>query len=333
MKDDALAPVIAVMLILAAIVTFLSIYNAIYIPSMKESSEVEHLQNVESAFQHFSSDIDYAASSHQNHLTFSEPVQLGGGDFMFNLLRSSGTLSVVQDRNTSRMCENTIYNTIILNSTGSIIGALNDTLINFSYEPISNFWQDQGYTWQYGYLNVTKYGTLSTPLQYTNMSAVENATESGSLATFAESLAGVTYTMDQTEYPVYSPNSTNPSSYALSGNCSGLNLWAVNITADPDHSFISSNGYGTLKLTSNITSTSFSYLVTDILFQSDQEPFGDMTIGNLYNESFANVMCGNIKPNKTAYNPPLNQFGYQIDQSVSPVNVTLNIVEIQVEAY
>ena len=74
MKDDALAPVIAVMLILAAIVTFLSIYNAIYIPSMKESSEVEHLQNVESAFQHFSSDIDYAASSHQNHLTFSEPV-------------------------------------------------------------------------------------------------------------------------------------------------------------------------------------------------------------------------------------------------------------------
>ena len=62
------------MLILAAIVTFLSIWNAIYVPSMKESSEVEHLHNVEESFEKFSSDIDYAASSHQNNLVFSEPV-------------------------------------------------------------------------------------------------------------------------------------------------------------------------------------------------------------------------------------------------------------------
>ncbi len=94
MKEDALAPVIAVMLILAAIVTFLSIWNAIYVPSMKESAEIEHLHNVEESLEKFSSDIDYAASSHQNNLVFSEPDQLGGGDFMFNLLKSSGTLNV-----------------------------------------------------------------------------------------------------------------------------------------------------------------------------------------------------------------------------------------------
>ena len=74
MRDDAIAPVIAAMLILAALVTFFSIWNAVYVPSMKESSEVGHLENVESAFQHFSSDIDYAASSYQNNLIFSEPV-------------------------------------------------------------------------------------------------------------------------------------------------------------------------------------------------------------------------------------------------------------------
>ena len=68
MRDDALAPVIAVMLILAAIVTFLSIWNAVYVPAMKQSGEVGHLQNVESAFQHFSADIDYAVSSHQDHI-------------------------------------------------------------------------------------------------------------------------------------------------------------------------------------------------------------------------------------------------------------------------
>ena len=155
MKDDALAPVIAVMLILAAIVTFFSIYNTIYIPSMKESSEVEHLQNVESAFQHFTSDIDYAASSHQDHLTFSEPVQLGGGDITFNLLKSSGTLNVQDETNP-------IYTLSLTDRMGTPVAFVNGTMVNFSYEPTSNFWQDQGYQWQHGYINVTKDGNQNT---------------------------------------------------------------------------------------------------------------------------------------------------------------------------
>ncbi|MGA7627627.1 MAG: IPT/TIG domain-containing protein, partial [Methanoregula sp.] len=206
MKDDAIAPVIAVMLILAAIVTFYSIWNAIYIPSMKESSEIEHIQNVETAFEHFSSDIDNAASSHQNHLAFSEPVQLGGGDILFNPIKSSGTLDVVQDRNQTRVSQSTIYNISFFYGTTPI--EENGTLINFSYEPVGNFWQDQGYQWQYGYINVTKYGTLITPLSYDTMDNVTNATESGSLALFAKSFASVDYMPNQTEIPVYPTTSS-----------------------------------------------------------------------------------------------------------------------------
>ena len=301
MRDDALAPVIAVMLILAAIVTFLSIWNAIYVPSMKESAEVGHLQNVESAFQHFSSDIDYAASSHQNNLIFSEPVQLGGGDFMFNLLKSSGTLNVQNE-------DIPIYNLTFYNTTPDssqlVIGELNGTLVNFSYEPTSNFWQDQGYQWQYGYINVTKYGgLLKTPLSYDTMDNVTDATEgSGSLATFAKSFVGVDYTINQTALQDGSSNK---------GNCSSLVLWAVNITASPDHSFISSNGNGMLKLTSNINFTTIplndQQLVTNISFVSDQEPFGNATVEGL-NETFFNKViptCKNIIPDRIRMMPLL----------------------------
>lgn len=167
MRDDAIAPVIAAMLILAALVTFFSIWNAVYVPSMKESSEVGHLENVESAFQHFSSDIDYAASSYQNNLIFSEPVQLGGGDVMVNLLKSSGTLQVQNETDP-------IYTLILTDGAGNTVALVNSSIVDFSYQPVNNFWQNQGYRWQYGYINVTKYGELSTPLGYYNMTDVEN---------------------------------------------------------------------------------------------------------------------------------------------------------------
>ena len=71
---------------------------------------------------------------------------------------------------------------------------------------MGNFWQDQGYQWQYGYINVTKYGTLITPLSYDTMDNVTNATESGSLALFAKSFASVDYMPNQTDIPGLSNN-------------------------------------------------------------------------------------------------------------------------------
>jgi hypothetical protein len=142
-----------------------------------------------------------------------------------------------------------------------------------------------------------------------------------------------TYSKGLLPTPIQLPTSYSP----VSGSCSNLDLWAVNITASPDHSFISSNGYGTLKLTSNVTSIPIPYPVTHISFGSDQEPFGNTTVDGL-NETFfdkVSVACSKnmIVPN-TATNPLSHYYEYDIyNQIERPVYVTLHIVEIQVEAY
>ena len=129
---------------------------------------------------------------------------------MVNLLKSSGTLSV-QDENIP------IYTLNLTDGTGTPVALVNGTMVNFSYEPTNNFWQDQGYRWQDGYINVTKYGILSTPLGYYTMTDVENNfnTSGSPLMTFAESFGSVNYIINQSS----------------GGNCSSLDLWATNISS------------------------------------------------------------------------------------------------------
>ncbi|GAB6285804.1 MAG: hypothetical protein STSR0009_20050 [Methanoregula sp.] len=328
MKDDAVAPVIAVMLILAAVVTFLTVWNGIYVPSMKQSAEVGHLQNVESAFLHFSSDIERAVSARQN-LTLSEPVQLGGGDFFFNALRSSGSLAVQNE-------QKPIYYLTLDDDEdpNTVLEEMDGSLVNISYSPIGNFWQDQGYRWQYGYLNVTKYRTKQTPLGYYNMTGVSNEFEgSGSLAIFAGSFGGVDYTVNQTFFQNATPTPDNRYTFSpRAGNCSGIVLWAVNMSASPDHQFVSSNGFGTLALKSHVITVPY-YGVQNISIGSGREPFGNAMFRN-WNSSLASLAgkCeGNIQ-----YNPDksFDDFSlYTIKQQVNPVNVTLNIVTIEIGAY
>jgi hypothetical protein len=422
MRDDAIAPVIAVMLILAAIVTFYSIWNAIYVPSMKESAEVDHLHNVETAFVHFSSDIDQAVSSHQDGLVFSEPVQLGGGDTLVNQIKSSGTLQV-QNESTP------VY---VLNLTNaSAVSLVNGTIVNVSYEPVSNFWQDQGYTWQYGYVNVTKSGVISTPLNYYTMTDVQNEiNSSGSLRTLAQSFGAVYYKLNQTAFPVYSTTITNiipdigpggstlvsisgsnftgmlditsgnvtfgntvvnianitnntdtffnvippngigtvditvntpngtqiarnaytysdssssssswsptPASYSLTrGNCSSLDLWAVNVSASPQHNFVSSNGFGTLKLTSSVNLTSY-YGITDITLGSSNVVFGPVILDNWNDSYFSKINSTDACPSNIMYNlyNDSNQTyrHWNIRQDISPVTVNLHQVNIEISA-
>ena len=331
MKDDAVAPVIAVMLVLAALVTFLSIWNAVYVPSMKQSAEVEHLQNVESAFVHFSSDIERAVSARQDYLTLSEPVPLGGGDFIFNSLRSSGSIAV-QDE------PEPVYLLWLDDSTN--IDATPDTagtLVNISYEPAGNFWQDQGYRWQYGYLNVTKYRTNTTrwskqaPLKYNNMTDVNAEFNGlGSLTAFAGSFQDVEYTVNQTHFPNFDSNGNVTSYSPRTGNCSSIVLWAVNLSASPDHQFVSSNGFGTLQLKSSVTSIPY-YGVSNITIGSGREPFGNATFRS-WNSSLttlARVCTENIKP-ESSYE---DFSSYKVIQEMSPVNVTLKIVTIEIGAY
>ena len=327
MRNDAVAPIIAVMLILAAIVTLYSIWNAVYIPSMKESAEVEHLQDVETAFVHFSSDIDYAVSSHQDNLAFSEPVPLGGGDVVVNLIKSSGALRVQNEPKPE-------YSLNLTDGTGTTVAFLNGTIVNISYEPVSNFWQDQGYTWQYGYINVTKNsGALSTPLGYYNMTDVENEiSRSGPLQTFAQSFVAVYATANTTPLQNTSVTTNNRFSFTpLSGSCSSLDIWAVNITASPDHNFVSSNGFGTIRLTTSVNRTSYEG-IRNISLKSDNAIFGNPTLSS-WNASFnaLNSSCYN----NIWYDPSSagNDTQWNINQISSPVTVNLHQVSVEISTY
>lgn len=320
MKDDAIAPVIAVMLILAAVVTVYAIWNAVYVPAEKESSEIEHLKNVESAFQHFSSDLEFAVTSHQNHLLFSEPVQLGGGDVSVNLLKSSGTLQVQTE-------DKPVYNITFANSKwppSSQTQEFNATMANFSYEPTNNFWQDQGYRWQYGYINVTKYGSIQSPLNFYNMTSVNNSLYFGALKTLPQSFTWVDSTRNW-----------SGEMNANGENCSSLDIYAVSVAAAPEKTFVSGNGYGTLRLESTFFKSTIGSPVTNadtITFGAGDNPFGTTVLSGL-NSSFVqlNQTC---KYNIAYAKEPSDSLDrWSIRQEASPVNITLHIVNITIGAY
>jgi hypothetical protein len=323
MRDDAVAPVIAVMLILAAVATLFVIFNGAYIPSLKEAAEIEHIRNVESSFQQVTSYIGQVVALRQNSLTVSEPVQLGGGDIFLNSLKSGGSLSVITE-------DKPVYYLILNADKGNQV-IMNGTIVNITYTSVGNFWQDQGYRWQYGFLNVTKYGTKQAPISYSTMSEVDNEFNgSGTLAAFASSFGDVTYSANQTYYQNATPTSDNRFSFSpRQGNCSRLVLTAVNITASPDYSFTSGNGDGRIEMSSRIIPQEH-YGVTSITIVSDMKPFGTAT-ASAWNESFS-ALAETCK-NNIEYNPDKDYSGegyntYTVSQQVSPVNVTLNIVSI-----
>lgn len=151
MNDDAIAPVVAVMMILVVAVTLLSIWNAIYLPDLKQQAEMEHLKEVEEGFREIDSDISHMVSLLRN-ANISVNIPLGGGDILLHQARSGGSLNV-QDS----------YHLIeISNSTPGF--NRNSLMSKIQYLPTSNFWIKQGYSWE-GYTAVSK-GTAEIPLEF-----------------------------------------------------------------------------------------------------------------------------------------------------------------------
>lgn len=152
MDDNALAPVIAVMLILAIGVTVFAVYTTTYLPGLKQQDEVDHLQQVESGFLKFSSDIDNAIAAGKNmanvgirdqSVEYSETIPLGGGDIIVNSMKSGGIVRIQNNESP--------FLTIATNGySGSLF------LVNFSYNSTNNFWIDQGYIWEGGNVTVTQ---------------------------------------------------------------------------------------------------------------------------------------------------------------------------------
>jgi len=215
MDDRAVAPVVAAMLLLAVLVTFLSAYNAVVIPSLKQQAEVEHLHAVEESFLAFGSDMTTAAALKQD-MHLSKRIPLGGGDMILDPVRSGGTLRVIEDPG------GPVAN-VTLNGT-----PYHCNLTRFSYTPMDNFWRDQGYAWQYGYTNVTD-GVLQTPLEYTDMEEVRKGAKTSG---FAGSLIGIEHE-------------------GAGGNCTAVRISLVTFEPGEDN-LASGNGIGTLSLDATV---------------------------------------------------------------------------------
>jgi len=224
-NEDAVAPVVAVMLILAIGVTFFAAWNAYYVPSMKAQSEITHLKDVETGFLRFSSDIETAASLKKT-VRLSEPIPLGGGEFTFNAVKSGGLLRI-QNESEGYM------RVSIINGTTPVTTSNLLRFSNYSFQPVNNFWQDQGYVWSFGNVNVTK-GSLSTPLLYTSMDTV-------------------TYRMTRSLFDLdMVPSRDDPAV------CSLMNVYIVNMTPAAGHTTSSGNGNGMLVLESTVTNQQFT---------------------------------------------------------------------------
>lgn len=240
MNDDALSPVLAVMLILAVAVTLFSVYNAEYLPGLKQQAEVEHLQNVEESMVRFGSALENAISL-KRELSMSEPVVLGGGDILLHSGKSSGTISVEQ--------ESEPVITVGIDSTSIPLH-----FVNFSYCPVDNFWVDQGYTWQYGYVNISRVsgGKMSdpVPLQYSTMEKVEEILQTSSLG---RSLIHYDCTSD---------------------SCNNLTLYAVDVVPGGKN-FTSGNGIASLTLEANESEKGYPN-VNYLNFTFGVTPFKDL---------------------------------------------------------
>jgi hypothetical protein len=226
------------LLILAVIVTVMSVYFNTYVPSLKEEAEIDHLSDVEKEFLSFSSDLENAVWQ-KSEGRLSRSFELGGGDVFLSSIKSGGVLEVEEDFR--------LFN--ITNTTGT---NYTSSLVEFSYEPVSNFWQDQGYSWQYGYVNLTTgYGeNETTPLQYTNMNETIQAVENDS---------GIFSSLFDMEY-MYNLNFEKDTGGKYTGNtslnCTKITLIITNFEKG-DKDYVSGNGVAMLTLETEIKKRGF----------------------------------------------------------------------------
>ena len=139
-KDDAVSPVIALMLILAILATCMAVYTTTYVPGLKQQDEITHSGEVKLAFERFASDIDNVIALGKPAV-YTEVLELGGGDVPLSPTKSSGTVE--------------INTTVIGNYTiGSETKNLN--VIEISYLPSFTAWEKQGYLYKKGVVWITK---------------------------------------------------------------------------------------------------------------------------------------------------------------------------------
>ena len=150
-KDDAVSPVIALMLILAILATCMAVYTTTYVPGLKQQDEITHTGEVKLAFMRFASDIDNVIALGKPAV-YTEVLELGGGDVPLSPTKSSGTIEI----NPSPI------------GTYQVDGGETKDLngIAVTYTPSFTAWEKQGYLYKNGVVWITK-DEKKTPAQLT----------------------------------------------------------------------------------------------------------------------------------------------------------------------
>jgi len=184
--------------------------------------------------------------------------------------------------------------------------------VNFSYTPVNNFWQNQGYAWANGtvYVKNTE-RNLSTPLQFARE---ENITYG---------LAGSLVSLDPAP------------SYASPGNCSSITVRAITLVPNEQHLRASGNGNAMLALESTefppevvVRATSLNITVS----QRFPEKFRNALMESL-NRSIetTNTTCGNMLP--PVYTDRDVQLVFRPYPSYPHMTLILKTTEITIGAY
>ena len=160
-KDDAVSPVIALMLILAILATCMAVYTTTYVPGLKQQDEITHSGEVKLAFERFASDIDNVIALGKPAV-YTEVLELGGGDVPLSPTKSSGTVEI----------NTTVIGNYTVSGGGTEI-PLNG--IGISYLPSFTAWEKQGYLYKNGVVWITKdeKKTPASPTLYT----IQNGTD------------------------------------------------------------------------------------------------------------------------------------------------------------
>lgn len=213
-RDEGIAAVVAVMLILAVIITCMTLYTTVYVPQMKQAAEIEHSNDVQLAFERFAADADALYALGKN-ATYSQVVELGGGDVLLSAVKSSGTLKV----------ENQTIGRIEIGSLPPV--TLNTTIV--TYQPSYSSWELQGYRYENGTTWITK-GMKKTPALLSLVNATQGKQEE------ADWVNKTVTAMNQTTV-IGGKNVTK----------------VVTMEADPLHSVVTGTGIGRLTLDAKIT--------------------------------------------------------------------------------
>lgn len=211
--EEAVSTVIALMLVLGIISTGIAIYSAVYLPGLKQQSEIGQSRQVADAFVRIDSAIDYAISQKKD-TRFRETLPLGGGAVLLSPVRSSGTLTIQKGD---------LFSMTVTNNSETKVWEI--STVNISYVPSFTTWEPQGYRWESGFIAVTK-DEMAVPLT-SRYNTLDEAIEENQY--FFQSFVDI----DE--------------------NSQELTISLINLTHNPGFSYVTGNGLATIRVNTTST--------------------------------------------------------------------------------